>query len=151
GDYVSFIRNYTKKDYPCGRFVTKDGKALGTHKGIIGYTIGQRKGLGLALPHSMYVVEKRLDTNEVVIGEHEDLFSKELYADSVNLSAIDFIDTPLRLKARVRYNQKEQDATVTMENGLLHVVFDEPQRAISKGQSVVLYDGDTVIGGGRII
>ena len=151
GDYVSFIRNYTKKDYPCGRFVTKDGKILGTHKGIIGYTIGQRKGLGLALPHSMYVVEKRLDTNEVVIGEHEDLFSKELYADSVNLSAIDFIDTPLRLKARVRYNQKEQDATVTMENGLLHVVFDEPQRAISKGQSVVLYDGNTVIGGGRII
>ena len=151
GDYVSFIKNYTKKDYPCGSFVTTDGKILGKHKGIIGYTIGQRKGLGLALPHSMYVVEKRLDTNEVVIGENEDLYTSELWADRVNLSAIDSIDSPLKIKARVRYNQKEQDATATMENGLLHVIFDEPQRAISKGQSVVLYDGDTVIGGGRII
>ena len=151
GDYVSFIKNYTKKDYPYGNFVTTDGKILGKHKGIIGYTIGQRKGLGLALPHSMYVVEKRLDTNEVVIGESEDLFTSELFADRINLSAIDNIDTPLRIKARVRYNQREQDATATIENGLLHVVFDEPQRAISKGQSVVLYEGDTVIGGGRII
>jgi tRNA-specific 2-thiouridylase len=99
----------------------------------------------------MYVVEKRLDTNEVVIGENEDLYTSELWADRVNLSAIDSIDAPLRIKARVRYNQKEQNATATMENGLLHVIFDEPQRAISKGQSVVLYDGDTVIGGGRII
>ncbi|MBO5203918.1 MAG: tRNA 2-thiouridine(34) synthase MnmA [Clostridia bacterium] len=151
GDYVRFIENYTKKSYPCGNFVTKDGRILGRHKGIIGYTIGQRKGLGLALPHSMYVTEKRLDTNEVVIGESEDLFSKELYANDINLSAIDFIDTPLRIKAKVRYNQREQDATATIENGLLHVVFDEPQRAICKGQSVVLYDGDTVIGGGRIV
>ena len=151
GDYVKFIENYTKKSYPCGNFVTKDGKILGKHKGIIGYTIGQRKGLGLALTHSMYVTEKRLDTNEVVIGESEDLFSKELYADNINLSAIDSIDTPLMVKAKIRYNQKEQPATAVMENGLLHVVFDEPQRAICKGQSVVLYDGDTVLGGGRII
>jgi tRNA-specific 2-thiouridylase len=151
GDYVKFIENYTKKSYPCGNFVTKEGKILGKHKGIIGYTIGQRKGLGLALTHSMYVTEKRLDTNEVVIGENEDLFSKELYADNINLSAIDSIDTPLMVKAKIRYNQKEQPATAVMENGLLHVVFDEPQRAICKGQSVVLYDGDTVIGGGKII
>ena len=151
GDYVKFIENYTKKSYPCGNFVTKDGKILGRHKGIIGYTIGQRKGLGLALTHSMYVTEKRLDTNEVVIGENEDLFSRELYADNINLSAVDSMDTPLRVKAKIRYNQREQNATATMENGLLHVVFDEPQRAICKGQSVVLYDGDTVIGGGKII
>ena len=151
GDYVKFIENYTKKSYPCGNFVTKDGKILGRHKGIIGYTIGQRKGLGLALTHSMYVTEKRLDTNEVVIGENEDLFSRELYADDINLSAVDSMDTPLRVKAKIRYNQREQNATATMENGLLHVVFDEPQRAICKGQSVVLYDGDTVIGGGKII
>ncbi|MBQ9743893.1 MAG: tRNA 2-thiouridine(34) synthase MnmA [Clostridia bacterium] len=150
GDYVSFIEKYTKKSYPYGNFVTTDGKILGTHKGIIRYTVGQRKGLGLALPHSMYVVEKRLDTNEVVIGENEDLFHRELWADEVSLSAIDFIDTPLRVNAKIRYNQKEQPATATMENGLLHIVFDEPQRAICKGQSVVIYDGDTVIGGGRI-
>ena len=151
GDYVKFIKEYTKKIYPSGNFVTEDGKILGTHKGIIGYTIGQRKGLGLALPHPMYVTKKRTDTNEVVLGEHEDLFSRELYANDVNLSALDSIDTPLRLNAKIRYNQREQSATVSMENGLLHVVFDEPQRAICKGQSVVLYDGDTVIGGGRII
>ena len=151
GDYVKFIKEYTKKEYPLGNFVTKDGKILGTHKGIIGYTIGQRKGLGLALPHPMYVCEKRLDTNEVVIGDHIDLFSSELYADNINLSAIDSIDAPIPVKARVRYNQKEQNAVASIENGLLHVVFDEPQRAICKGQSVVLYDGETVLGGGRII
>ena len=151
GDYVKFIEEYTKKSYPYGNFITADGKILGTHKGIIRYTVGQRKGLGLALPHSMYVTEKRLDTNEVVIGENEDLFKRELWADEISLSAVDSIDTPLKINAKIRYNQKEQPATVTVENGLLHVVFDEPQRAICKGQSVVLYDGDTVIGGGRII
>jgi len=151
GDYVRFIEDYTKKKYSPGNFVTVDGRILGKHKGIIGYTIGQRKGLGLALPHSMYVTEKRLDTNEVVIGENEDLFSRELYADSVCLSAVDKIDGTIRVNAKIRYNQREQPSTVTMENGLLHVVFDEPQRAICKGQSVVLYDGDTVIGGGKIL
>jgi tRNA-specific 2-thiouridylase len=99
----------------------------------------------------MYVCEKRLDTNEVVIGENEDLFSKELWADKVVLSAVDEICAPMRLFAKVRYKHEAQSATVTLENGLLHVVFDESQRAICKGQSVVLYDGDTVIGGGVII
>lgn len=151
GDYAEFIENYTKKSYPVGDFVTKDGKFLGKHKGIIRYTIGQRKGLGLALPHSMYVIEKRLDTNEVVIGESEDLFSSELWANNVNLIAIDEITKPIRVKAKIRYKQEEKDAYATMENGLLHIVFDEPQRAICKGQSVVIYDDDIVIGGGVII
>ena len=150
GDYAKFIENFTKKSYPVGDFVTKDGKILGKHKGIIRYTIGQRKGLGLALPHSMYVCQKNLEKNEVVIGENEDLFSRELWATNVNLSAIDEISTPIRVKAKVRYNQKEKDAVASMENGVLHVVFDEPERAICKGQSVVLYDGDTVLGGGII-
>ena len=150
GDYAKFIENYTKKEYPCGNFVTLDGKILGQHKGIIRYTIGQGKGLGLALPHRMYVCEKRLDTNEVVIGDDEDLFTRELVADNVVLSAVDSIDKPMRVKAKVRYKHAEQNAYATLENGLLHVVFDEPQRAICKGQSVVLYDGDIVIGGGII-
>ncbi|MBO5379423.1 MAG: tRNA 2-thiouridine(34) synthase MnmA [Clostridia bacterium] len=150
GDYAKFIENYTKKTYPVGDFVTKDGKFLGKHKGIIRYTIGQRKGLGLALPHSMYVCQKKLDKNEVVIGENEDLFSRELWASEVNLTAIDSIDEPIRVRAKVRYNQSEKDAWARMENGLLHVIFDEGQRAICKGQSVVLYDGDTVLGGGII-
>ena len=150
GDYARFIEDYTKKSYPVGDFVTTDGKFLGKHKGIIRYTIGQRKGLGLALDHSMYVVEKDLDTNRVVIGDTPDLMSRELYADNVNLLAVDSIDSPLKLKAKIRYKQEEKDATVTLENGLLHIVFDEPQRAICKGQSVVLYDGDIVVGGGKI-
>lgn len=150
GNYAEFIEQYTKKSYPVGDFVTKDGKFLGKHKGIIRYTVGQRKGLGLALPHSMYVVKKNLDTNEVIIGENEDLFSRELWADNINLIAVDSIDSPIKVSAKVRYNQVEKSATACIENGLLHVIFDEPQRAICKGQSVVLYDGDVVIGGGII-
>lgn len=150
GDYAKFIKSYTKKSYPVGDFIRFDGKYLGKHKGIIHYTIGQRKGLGLALDRSMYVVEKRLDTNEVIIGDTEHLMKKELYADNVNLLAVDNIDTPMRVKAKIRYKQEEKDAYATLENGILHVVFDEAQRAICKGQSVVLYDGDTVIGGGII-
>ena len=150
GDYATFIENYRKKSYPVGDFVDLQGNALGKHKGIIRYTIGQRKGLGLALPAPMYVVSKDLIKNEVVLGFNEDLFAKELYASEVNLTAIDRIDSPIRVKAKIRYNQEARDATATMENGLLHVVFDEPQRAICRGQSVVLYDGDTVLGGGII-
>lgn len=151
GNYVKFIESYTKKSYPCGNFVTIDGKILGQHKGIIRYTIGQGKGLGLALAHRMYVCEKRLDTNEVVIGDDKDLFTNELLADNVNLIALDAIDEPIRVKARVRYKHVEQDAWAVIENGILKVTFDAPQRAICKGQSVVLYDNDIVIGGGTII
>ena len=150
GDYAAFIENYRKKSYPVGDFVDLQGKILGKHKGIIRYTIGQRKGLGLALPASMYVVSKDLEKNQVILGFNEDLLSKELYANDVNLSAIDEITEPLRVKAKIRYNQEAKDAYATMENGLLHIVFDEPQRAICRGQSVVIYDDDTVLGGGII-
>ena len=150
GDYAKFIENYRKKSYPVGDFVDLKGNVLGKHRGIIRYTIGQRKGLGLALPAPMYVVAKDLDKNEVVLGYNEDLLSSELWATEVNLSAVDTIDAPLRVKAKIRYNQEARNALATMENGLLHVVFDEPQRAICKGQSVVLYDGDVVVGGGII-
>ena len=150
GDYASFIESYRKKSYPVGDFVDLQGNTLGKHKGIIRYTIGQRKGLGLALPASMYVVSKDLEKNQVVLGFNEDLLSKELYANEVNLSAIDTIDRPIRVKAKIRYNQEAKDAYATMEQGLLHIVFDEPQRAICRGQSVVIYDGDTVLGGGII-
>ena len=151
GDYAGFIERYTGKSYPPGDFIRFDGKYLGKHKGIIRYTIGQRKGLGLALDRSMYVVDKNLDTNTVTIGDTEHLMKSELYANEVNLIAVDKIDVPTRVKAKIRYKQAESDATATYENGLLHVVFDQPQRAICKGQSVVLYDGDVVIGGGTII
>ena len=152
GNYAAFIERHTGKTYPCGDFTDEDGRVLGEHKGIIRYTVGQRKGLGLALPFPMYVKEKDLEENRVVLCKNENLFSKELFAKDINLISVSSIDKPMRIKARVRYNQPEQPATVTQtDDDTLHVVFDEPQRAICKGQAVVLYDGDTVIGGGTIV
>ena len=152
GDYARFIEEYTGKTYPCGNFVDESGKVLGEHKGIIRYTVGQRKGLGLALPQPMYVKEKDLANNRVILCTNDALFSKELYATDINLITCDKIEKPVRIKARVRYNQKEQWATAEqIDENTLHIIFDEPQRAISKGQAVVLYDGDYVVGGGTII
>ncbi len=152
GDYARFIEEYTGKTYPCGDFVDENGTVLGEHKGIIRYTVGQRKGLGLALPHPMYVKEKNLEENKVVLCDNAALFSKELLANDLNLIAFDKIEKPLRVSARVRYNQKEQPATVyQLDSDTIRVVFDEPQRAISKGQAVVLYDGEYVLGGGTIL
>ena len=151
GDYAEFIRSYTGKNYPEGDFVDEKGNILGTHKGIIHYTVGQRKGLGLALPAPMYVKEKDIAGNKVVLCDNASLFSRELTAKDINLISVERIDEPMRVCARVRYNQKEQPATVTqLDDDTIKVVFEEPQRAISKGQAVVLYDGDTVVGGGTI-
>lgn len=152
GDYAKFIEQYTGKTYPNGNFVDENGAILGEHKGIIRYTVGQRKGLGLALPQPMYVKEKNLAENKVILCTNDRLFSKELYATDINLIAYDRIDKPIKIKARVRYNQSEQPALVEqIDENTLHIVFDEPQRAISKGQAVVLYDGEYVIGGGTIV
>ena len=151
GDYSKFIEYYTGKTYPCGDFVDMNGKRLGEHKGIIRYTIGQRRGLGLALPASMYVVEKNVDNNKVILGFNDDLFKKEVNVKNISFTACDGLDKPERLCAKIRYNQKEQPATVTQtDENHFTIVFDEPQRAITKGQAAVLYDGDTVVGGGTI-
>jgi len=152
GDYAAFIEKHTKTAFRHGDFVTTDGRVLGTHKGIIRYTVGQRKGLGLALPSPMYVKEKDVINNRVILTDNESLFSKELFAENINLITCDKLDEPIRVKAKIRYAHKEQWATVAQTGeDRLHVVFDEPQRAIAKGQSVVLYDGDTVVGGGTIM
>lgn len=151
GDYSKFIEYYTGKTYPCGDFVDMNGKRLGEHKGIIRYTIGQRRGLGLALPASMYVVEKDVDNNKVILGFNDDLFKKEVNVKNISFTACEGLDKPERLCAKIRYNQKEQPATVTQtDENHFTIVFDEPQRAITKGQAAVLYDGDTVVGGGTI-
>lgn len=152
GDYFSFIEKYTGKTYPAGDFVDLNGRVLGQHKGIIRYTIGQRRGLGLALPASMYVVKKDLPQNRVVLGFNEDLYSKEVSVQNINLTACDRLDVPTRLYAKIRYNQTEQPATVLQtDDNHLRIVFDEPQRAVTAGQAAVLYDGDTVVGGGTIV
>ncbi len=152
GKYADFITDYTKKQFPDGDFVDTCGKVLGTHKGIIRYTIGQRKGLNLALPQPMYVCKKDIDTNTVTLCLNDELFSKELFADDVNFIAFKELKEPMKLKAKIRYKHKEADATLyPFDDGKIRLVFDEPQRAITKGQAVVMYIGDTVVGGATII
>lgn len=152
GKYSDFIEQYREKTYPEGDFVDLEGNVLGRHKGIIRYTIGQRKGLGLSLKESMYVVAVDPEKNRVILGRNDDLFSREFVANDVNLIAVDHIEGEMRVKAKVRYRHEEQWATVTQpEPDKIRVVFDEPQRAITCGQAVVLYDGDVVVGGATII
>ena len=152
GDYAGFIARYTGHDCPAGDFVDESGHVLGQHKGIVHYTVGQRKGLGIAADAPLYV--KRIDAaeNRVVLSGNDALFSRELTANDFNWIAYDVPPRELRATARVRYHQREQAATVTvLSDGHVHLVFDEPQRAITPGQAVVLYDGDTVLGGGTIL
>lgn len=152
GDYASFIENYIGKKFPQGDFVLADGKVVGKHKGIIHYTLGQRKGLGVAYTKPLFVCEINTETNKVVLGDNDDLFTDTLKAQNVNIVSGEDFTTPTRCKAKIRYKHEEQPATAWQtEDGLLHVKFDEPQRAITKGQAVVLYDGDVVLGGGEII
>ena len=151
GDYAKFIEKYTGKKTPEGDFVDKEGNYIGRHKGIIHYTIGQRRGLGIPAASRLYVCEISPKTNTVVLGDNADLFSSELEADSVNLISVDNLSEPKRVTAKIRYRHKEQPATAWQTpDGILHVKFDEPQRAITKGQAVVMYDGDEVVGGGVI-
>ena len=151
GRYANFVEHYTNKVYPCGDFVSTDGAILGQHKGIIRYTVGQKKGLGLVLPEPLYVCSIDPVANQVILGKNEELFTHELTAHDINMISIPEIHGEMRLKAKVRYRHTEDWATVTQLNeNTIRVVFDEPQRAITRGQSVVLYDGDTVVGGGII-
>lgn len=151
GDYAGFIQQYTGKKSVPGDFIDKDGNVLGKHKGIIHYTLGQRRGLGIPAAERLYVCEISPKTNQVTLGKHEELFRRELTAGDVNLISCDSIPEPIKVKAKIRYRHPEQPATVCQtEDGKLHVKFDQPQRAITKGQAVVLYDGDVVVGGGTI-
>lgn len=151
GDYVSFIKKFTGKDVQEGDFVGTDGKILGKHKGIINYTIGQRKGLGISLGKPAYVVKKDILTNTVTLGDEKDLYTDSLIAENVNLISVAEIAEPMRITAKTRYSQHEQPAVVSyLGNGEYMVKFDKPQRAVTSGQAVVFYDGDTVVGGGTI-
>ena len=152
GDYLDFIRSYTGKEYPAGDFLDASGKVVGRHNGAIGYTRGQRKGLGLAMGQPVYVLRKDMEGNTVTVGSNEALFSRELIAEDWNFFPFDTLTSPLRCFSKARSRMAEQPATVyPMEDGRAKVVFDEPQRALTTGQAVVLYEGDAVIGGGTII
>lgn len=149
-DYAKFIENKIGKFAP-GNIVDTSGKILGKHDGIINYTVGQRKGLGISHPTPLFVVNIDIKKNEVVVGEESEIFNKELNASSLNFIPFEKVIEPLKCKAKIRYSAKEQSCTVYPENEeTVKVVFDEPQRAITKGQSVVFYREDEILGGGII-
>ena len=151
GDYAKFIESYTGKIYPQGDFIDTKGNVLGRHNGIIRYTNGQRKGLGIALGKPMYVSAKDTENNTVTLSTNDELFSSTLTADDFNWLVPD-PERYIRCTARVRYNMKEQPAAFSINaDGTVTVTYDSPQRAITKSQAVVLYDGETVIGGGTIV
>ena len=151
GSYADFIESYTKKALLPGDFVDRCGNVLGRHRGIARYTVGQRRGLGISFGEALYVCKTDPAANTVTLGREEELYSKTLTADNINLIVCESIERPVRLSAKIRYGQKERSATV-VQTGTdeLTVTFDEPQRAVCAGQALVLYDGDTVVGGGTI-
>ena len=152
GDYASYIEETANVKIMPGNFVLSDGTIVGKHKGIVHYTVGQRKGLGLSLGHPVFVLEIRPETNEVVVGSNEESMSRFVRANKINFMSIENLEHEMRVWAKIRYNHKGAWCTVkkTGEDEIL-CTFDEPVRAITPGQAVVLYDGDYVLGGGTII
>lgn len=151
-DYAAFIEKRYKKTMAPGNFVTRKGEILGQHKGLLHYTIGQRKGLNLALGHPVFVGELCTDTNEVVIVENEELFMHTVYADQLNFMAVPDLEKETEAVAKIRYNHKGSPC-ILKKTGEDRVtcVFQEAQRAVTPGQALVFYQGDCVLGGGRIV
>lgn len=154
GEYAQVIEKYTGKIYPEGDFTDVSGHVMGRHRGIINYTVGQRKGLGLALPEPAYVLRKDILQNRVVLGKNDDLFARELRAGDVYIDETEYNnlleDGAVSVTAKTRYTHRPQPARAVLKKDGLYAVFDEPQRAITCGQSVVLYRDGIVLGGGII-
>ena len=152
GDYASFIEETTDAGSRPGNFVLSDGSVVGTHKGIIHYTVGQRKGLGLSMGHPVFVLEIRPDTNEIVVGTGEESLTRKVRARHINFMSVEDLPEKKRAFAKIRYNHKGAWCTAekTGEDEIL-CIFDEPQRAVTPGQALVLYDGEYVLGGGTIV
>lgn len=151
GNHLKFIEEYSGEKIGDGNVVDLNGNVIGQHKGYYKYTIGQRKGINVNRQGKSYVVEIRPETNEVVVGSNKDIFSSRLVANDFNWISKKAPDKPIRVEGRIRYHQELAKAVATvLKDGRVEVTFDEPQRAITKGQSVVLYDGDVVLGGGTI-
>jgi tRNA-specific 2-thiouridylase len=151
GDYGSFMERRAGKPYPGGDIIDKWGKILGRHRGLVRYTIGQRRGLGVAMNEPVYVTAKDMAANTVTLGPEADLYSKTLTAGNINLIALPRLERPLRVRVKTRYLQAEQWATAEQTGeDEIRIEFDQAQRAITPGQAAVMYDGDTVVGGGVI-
>ena len=152
GDYAAFLEKRSGTAYPKGNFVNEAGEVLGQHQGIIRYTIGQRKGLGIALGQPAFVLSKNAKTNQVILGTEEKLFSRRVFADRLNWIACEKPSGGMEVTAKTRYSHKESKATLhLLDNDLVLAEFAEPQRAPAPGQAMVFYDGDVVVGGGTII
>ena len=150
-NYAGFIKRETGKTFAQGNFVDEDGNILGTHKGIIHYTVGQRKGLGLTAPTPLFVKELRPETNEVVICQSENLFTHECYVKNMNYMGISGLDGELQAIGKVRYSHQGAECTlIPLEDGRVKCVFEEPQRAMTPGQAAVFYKDDYVLCGGTI-
>ncbi len=152
GTYADFIGRYTGADFAEGDYLDLNGHVIGRHRGHIRYTVGQHKKLGLASSHKvLFVCSKDVTNNTITLGDEDALYTRTVYANDINLIALDEIRCPLRLKAKIRYKQREEWAVVEQVGpDRIRIDFDEPQRAPAKGQAAVLYYGDIVVGGGTI-
>jgi tRNA-specific 2-thiouridylase len=150
-DYGRYISENTDTKIIPGYFVDTRGNIIGKHKGIVHYTIGQRKGLGLSIGKPVFVVDIDVENNRVIIGDNEDVFKDTLTARDMNWISIDKLTSEKEVTAKIRYSAKEAEAVVTpIGEDRVMVKFKEPVRAITPGQAVVFYDGDVVVGGGTI-
>lgn len=151
GDYAAFMERGAGRTYPPGDFLDLEGRVVGRHKGAVRYTLGQRKGLGLAMNAPVYVCGKDMAANTVTVGPESALYAREVLVEDLNWIAVEALDAPLRVGAKTRSRQPERPAVIYPEDrGRVRIVFDEPQRAVTPGQAAVFYDGAAVVGGGTI-
>ncbi len=157
GDYKRFIDAYLSEQGEslpdtAGELVTSDGKAVGEHQGVHNFTVGQRKGLGVATGSPLYVIQIRGDRHQVVVGGEDELYSRTLEAKDVNWISIAALQEPVRVTAKIRHRHEPAPAAIqSVGDARVRVIFDEPQRAITPGQAVVFYQEDLVVGGGWIV
>lgn len=151
GDYKKFLEEKAKFSPKAGNIVDKAGNVLGKHTGLYRYTIGQRKGLGIAHKTPLYVIGFNKNTNELIVGEESELYTKEFLVNEVNFLVFDKLEGELTVNVKTRYSSKEYKAVIVPEQNNVRVIFDEPQKSITAGQSAVFYIDDVVIGGGKII
>ena len=152
GNYKKFLEENSNIKSKPGKIKNKSGEVLGTHTGLYKYTIGQRKGLGISNTTPLYVTNFNKDKNALFVGDEKELYSKEFFVSDINLLLFDKLDEPLDVDVKTRYSVKSHKATIYQEdNDTIKVIFKEPQRAITKGQSAVFYINDIVVGGGKII
>lgn len=151
GNYKTFLEENSDIRPTEGNIVDKDGNVLGKHNGLYNYTIGQRKGLGISNKVPLFVIGFNKDKNEVIVGEEKELYKKEVIVENINLLLFDEIKEEIKVEVKTRYSVKSAKATIVQNENKIRIIFDEPQRAITPGQSAVFYLGDILLGGGKII